>query len=186
MFNGVFWSYLNPLFFVRYARPRNLTPKLEVGGVADLSAEHLAGLGVRALIFDVDNTLCSFHGRGIDETLDEAMKKLCARFKCCILSNTPSMKRIEELKEFFPLPVADSIIKKPSPEAFGAALKFLGTKPSETAMVGDRLLTDIAGANNLGILSIKVKPLRPETEPAGLKVVRFLESTLLALYYLIA
>jgi len=42
------------------------------------------------------------------------------------------------------------LIGKPEPAIYLAALRMLGTAPEETLMVGDRLETDIAGAQNLG------------------------------------
>jgi 4-nitrophenyl phosphatase len=48
------------------------------------------------------------------------------------------------------------IAGKPHPAIFNTALKSLGSSPSETLMVGDRLETDILGANLLGIKTIAV------------------------------
>lgn len=45
---------------------------------------------------------------------------------------------------------------KPHPAIFETALKALGSSPEETLMVGDRLETDILGANLLGIKTIAV------------------------------
>jgi 4-nitrophenyl phosphatase len=42
------------------------------------------------------------------------------------------------------------VIGKPQPEMYRIALERLGTNPEETLVVGDRLETDIAGAQNLG------------------------------------
>ena len=42
------------------------------------------------------------------------------------------------------------VIGKPNPEMYEVALKRLGSKPEETIVVGDRLETDIAGAQALG------------------------------------
>jgi 4-nitrophenyl phosphatase len=42
------------------------------------------------------------------------------------------------------------VIGKPQPDMYRVALNRLHTKPSETLVVGDRLETDIAGAQNLG------------------------------------
>jgi 4-nitrophenyl phosphatase len=42
------------------------------------------------------------------------------------------------------------VLGKPSPAIFQAALKRLGADPSETLAVGDRLETDILGAQNVG------------------------------------
>lgn len=43
------------------------------------------------------------------------------------------------------------IIGKPHPPMFEAALRFLGTPPAETLMIGDRLTTDIEGAQRVGL-----------------------------------
>ncbi|MCS7287106.1 MAG: TIGR01457 family HAD-type hydrolase [Anaerolineae bacterium] len=47
-------------------------------------------------------------------------------------------------------------IGKPSPLIFELALKRLGSNPQETAVVGDRLETDILGAHRAGLKSILV------------------------------
>ncbi len=46
------------------------------------------------------------------------------------------------------------IIGKPSPTIFLEALERLGTRPEETAMIGDRAETDIVGAQNAGLISV--------------------------------
>ncbi|MGB2955316.1 MAG: HAD-IIA family hydrolase [Anaerolineales bacterium] len=48
------------------------------------------------------------------------------------------------------------IAGKPHPAIFETALKALGSTPEETLMVGDRLETDILGANLLGIMTAAV------------------------------
>ena len=45
---------------------------------------------------------------------------------------------------------------KPNPAIFKSALKELGANPADTLMIGDRLETDILGANNLGIQTAAV------------------------------
>ncbi len=47
--------------------------------------------------------------------------------------------------------VTPVIIGKPYPHMFEAALDLLGTTPEETLMIGDRLNTDIAGAQQVGL-----------------------------------
>ena len=51
---------------------------------------------------------------------------------------------------------APTIIGKPEPGMFQAALRQLGTGPGETLMIGDRIGTDIAGAQALGIATALV------------------------------
>jgi|GEM_PF-212766 len=173
--NITFIAYLNPFFFVRYATPKNMRPDKGVDTVADLSVSELEKIGVSALIFDVDSTLCEFQGKGVDESLQEKIVEFDKSFKLALLSNTSSDERVDELKRYFPIPVVDTKIKKPNEGAFQAALNLLGTTPQETAMVGDRILTDIVGANKMGLYSIKVAPFRPETEPVFLKFGRYFE-----------
>ncbi len=48
------------------------------------------------------------------------------------------------------------LIGKPQPVLYEIALRTLGTTPEETLMVGDRLETDIAGAQNFGCASALV------------------------------
>ncbi len=50
--------------------------------------------------------------------------------------------------------VQPTIIGKPSPIVFQEALKRLGATPTNTAMVGDRLTTDIKGGNDAGLNTI--------------------------------
>lgn len=52
--------------------------------------------------------------------------------------------------------VAPTVIGKPAPQLFEAALARLAAKPETTAMIGDRLSTDIAGAKALGMRAVLV------------------------------
>jgi len=52
--------------------------------------------------------------------------------------------------------VAPVSIGKPGPILFESALKRLGGRPDNTAMIGDRLGTDIAGGNAVGLYTILV------------------------------
>lgn len=52
--------------------------------------------------------------------------------------------------------VAPLIVGKPQPIMFEEAVRRLGGDPATTAMVGDRLTTDIAGAHNAGLQTVLV------------------------------
>lgn len=49
------------------------------------------------------------------------------------------------------------VIGKPNPLMFDGGLKVLGSQPSETAMIGDRLETDILGGKQAGLSTILVE-----------------------------
>jgi 4-nitrophenyl phosphatase len=50
--------------------------------------------------------------------------------------------------------VEPQVVGKPSPWLFRQAMDRMGAKPETTAMVGDRLTTDIVGGINAGIMTI--------------------------------
>jgi 4-nitrophenyl phosphatase len=52
--------------------------------------------------------------------------------------------------------VEPTIVGKPEPLMFQQALAWLGTEPERTAVVGDRLETDILGGKNAGVRTILV------------------------------
>jgi len=66
-----------------------------------------------------------------------------------------------------------TLVGKPSPAFFATALARLGAGPEETAMVGDSLVNDVAGAQDAGIAGILVRrgggdpaqPGRPGVRP---------------------
>jgi len=56
----------------------------------------------------------------------------------------------------------DRVIGKPNPDFLRGAMALRGARPGETAMVGDRLYTDVASGRAAGVLSVLV--LSGETE----------------------
>ena len=52
---------------------------------------------------------------------------------------------------------AATLVGKPSPEFFAAALKSLGAAPHEAAVIGDDLESDVAGAQAAGLRGILVR-----------------------------
>ena len=52
---------------------------------------------------------------------------------------------------------AATLAGKPSPAFFSVALALLGTAPSETAVVGDDLESDVAGAQAAGMRGVQVR-----------------------------
>ena len=83
-------------------------------------------------------------------------------FDTCIISNN---------KEPRVKPLADacgsryvSKAAKPSPVNYIKAMDIMGTDRNNTFFVGDRLFTDVWGANRAGIMSVLVKPIDKHEE----------------------
>ena len=155
-----------------------IAPKMETESIAYLDVKRLHELGIRGVILDVDNTMTRFHGTSVDEAVTQNLERIKSGFATCIISNSTTERR-RKLEDYFGLPVVQSSVKKPNSEPFYEALKLLGTDASETCMIGDRLLTDIAGANRAKIYSIKVPALHLLSEPPTIWMARTFEQLML-------
>ena len=75
-----------------------------------------------------------------------------------ILSNNRSCKRVDT----FCKPLGISYVGhagKPNPRGYREAMEKAGVTAEETAMLGDKLLTDVLGAKRSGVLALMVEPL---------------------------
>jgi vancomycin resistance protein VanW len=144
-----------------------------------IDTEKLLARGIRAMIFDIDNTLVH-HG-------DDATPEIEAYFaalretgmKALLLSNNdaPRCERFIRNMPWLPY-VCDA--DKPDPKGYRRAAELLGVSPAETVVVGDQIFTDILGANRSGMASILVHFIRlPEETHIGKR--RYLEYVILFL-----
>lgn len=150
-----------------------------VNSVFEIDFQRLCNIGFKAVIFDIDNTLVYQ-----DENSNESVKALfeyihSLGLKTFILSNN-SEARVK--------PFAQSVNSlylsracKPFKFGYRKALKMLGAANVEAVFIGDRVTTDIFGANRSGIASILVKYISP-ADVKILKNVRRLESIILKCY----
>ncbi len=117
--------------------------------------DKLYGMGIRGIIFDIDNTLVPH-----DAPADKRSRELFARIhgagiRTMILSNN-GQKRVKSSAD----DVDSAYIfraAKPKNEGFLLSMKRLGTGRKSTILIGDQLFTDVLGASNTGIRSILVK-----------------------------
>ena len=136
-------------------------PEIAVKHVMDIDCDLLRRFGVKGLVLDVDNTLTT-HGhpepsQGVTEWLEQ-MKR--AGIQLMILSNNTT----ERVQPFAKKLGLDFISRacKPIPVGLNKAVKKLGLKKNQVALVGDQIYTDILGANLGGTRSILVEPFLPE------------------------
>ncbi len=139
-----------------------LKPLIKLERVTDITISILNKYGIKALILDVDNTLSTHHGQvltdGLEQWLDLMRKN---GIKMTVLSNSNS-KRLTPFAEKIGLDFI-SLGLKPLPFGYLRALKRLGTEKSETAIVGDQLFTDVLGGNFVGIKTVLLTPIKPES-----------------------
>ena len=155
----------------------NLIPDIYQNNIYDIDYDKLKKRGIKCLLFDLDNTLTI---NKVNVPSNE-LKKLFMRleddgFKIIIMSNS-SKKRLINFKEQLNVDTAYRSAK-PFSYKYKKILKMYKFDVSEVASIGDQILTDIWGANRVGITSIFVDKLGEDTF-FGTKINRFFENKIL-------
>lgn len=154
-------------------------PCAYVESALSIDYQKLYGMGYRALIFDIDNTL-AHHGEDPTEEVDRLFEELHRiGFKTLLLSNN-GKDRIERFLRNIDSPYIEEA-GKPDTSAYAQALEMLALPREQVICIGDQVFTDIRGANRSGLDSILVKYMRyPDEKKIGIR--RRLEKIILLLY----
>ena len=153
----------------------NFIPDIYQKNIYDIDYHKLKKRGIKCLLFDLDNTLVPVKTDTPTKKVKELFHFFETDFKVIIISNS-NRKRLIPFKEGLNVDVAASA-HKPFKKKY---LKIMATykfKEHEIAAIGDQLLTDIYGANKIGITSILISPIG-EYEKFGTKINRFFEKFL--------
>lgn len=140
-------------FFLRW-----LNPSLHVDSVLHIDIGKLKSIGIRGMIFDLDNTVAPRYEDLYSPEIIAWFTTLSNMgIKACIVSNNGS-GRVAQMSDPLGLPFIRRAVK-PRKKPFLKAMEIMGTDTSQTAVVGDQLFTDILGGNRLGLFTILVVPL---------------------------
>ena len=145
--------------------PVSLVPDRVLRHYTDVTPQLLGELGVKLLLCDLDYTLAPRSVSAPDGAL-RAWLDRCreAGVTVAILSNNRSSRRVETF-------CGDLGIRyvghagKPGTKGYRQAMEQAGETPEHTAMVGDKLLTDMLGARRSGVLALMVEPLGGAATP---------------------
>lgn len=136
---------------------KNLQPKMYFRTIEDISVKALKKRGVKGLILDIDNTLVPPHAPEADDRAKRFVKRMEEEFKICIVSNN-IYERAEKFADSFPVDfICDG--NKPAKKPFLLAIEKLKLEPSEIAVIGDQIFTDVWGANRMNMISVLVNPI---------------------------
>ena len=142
-----------------------LRPNLGTSGtLVDLSLDQLAGLGIAALVLDVDRTILPRRHPQLPPLAEIWLQEAARRFPVHLFSNNPSRRRIGAVAEPFGLPYTTSA-SKPRSGALRQVLAELGLPHDTVAMVGDRIFTDVLAGNRLGLYTVLIKPMGADGSP---------------------
>ena len=139
--------------------PFSLIPDRLLRRYTGLTPQLLRQWDIRLLLCDLDYTLAPRSAAEPDEEL-RAWLDGCKRagVTVMILSNNRSSHRVETFcKELGIRYVGHA--GKPSPRGYREAMAQAGEDAAHTAMLGDKLLTDVLGAKRSGVLALMVEPL---------------------------
>ena len=160
---------------------KNIIPDYHIDKITELPnllKKHF--VNKKGIILDIDQTIVPYSSSILSKEILETIELISKEYKCCLVSNShrsvTNNKRMKTLEKLTHLKVIKQVKKKPDPIIFIQAIKFLGTDFSETIMVGDRIFTDIVGANNLCITSILVEPIDVSTDPILIRLIRLFET----------
>jgi len=125
--------------------------------------EKLYNDGIRALIYDIDNTLVP-HGAPADNYAKTLFKRLHKiGFKIMLLSNNKE-KRVKSFCDEVEGAKYIHKANKPFKKSYLKAMEMMNVTPKETVFIGDQLFTDIWGAKASGIYSILVDQIDKKEE----------------------
>lgn len=136
-----------------------LTPDYMFGSYREITPEFLDGIGVRGLLIDIDNTLAPYEQPDPDDDLRAWFANLSAHGICAALVSNNHRERVERFNETLGLyAIYDS--HKPRRAALLRAMQAIGTDLSDTAVLGDQLLTDAYAGKHIGLPALIVPPIR--------------------------
>ena len=135
-----------------------LFPDIYVKSIYEMPLEYMYKKGIRAIAFDIDNTITPYDVAEPDDKAVEFFKKLNDMgFRTCLLSNNNK----ERITKYNRRLKAVAIYKagKPGTKKLLMVLKKLGVKPENAAIVGDQVFTDVLCGNLGGLTSILTAPV---------------------------
>ena len=137
----------------------SLVPDRIMDCYADLTVEYLRSKGITLLLSDLDFTLAPKSVRRPDQALREWIGQLHeAEIEFMIVSNNRSGHRVTEFCADLGVPYQGHA-GKPSTRGLEVAMQRAGVERKGTAMLGDKLLTDMLAANRAGVLALMVEPV---------------------------
>lgn len=143
---------------------KKVTPKYYARTIFEINYDLLYEQGIKALFFDLDNTLIPYDVDIVTGQYKLFLEELTKRFKVVILSNSRKSRVSKAVKELKDIPFI-SFAKKPFKTGFKKALKIANVKKEAACAIGDQLMTDIFGANRTKLkASILVYPIKKRSD----------------------
>ena len=162
---------------------KSLFPHDRIKTAYDVDYKALKSSGIKAIFFDIDNTLV-FHDAPSNEDSKSLIEKIHNEGLIVYLISNNKEPRVKAFKE---ASLCDGYVYKagkPLARGFVQALTELNINKDEVVFFGDQIYTDVVGGRNAGVWTILTKPLSLK-EPFNIVLKRIIELPVLLLYFLI-
>jgi len=152
-----------------------LKPDYIFSDLTQLKPEHLENIGVKGLIFDLDNTLLPPHTHQLQAYVAQWLQTMQdTGFPYIVVSNNKDVAYLKQAEHLLNVPVLGPA-RKPSTRMIKQAIAWLKLSPETVAVVGDRPLTDLWSGQRAGCKTILVDPLMRANERGIIHLLRTLE-----------
>lgn len=158
---------------------KKFIPTYHYKSIYDIDYKKFKELGIKVIMFDLDNTLIPYHEKLPNKQLFKLKEEILKLNLKIILVSNSKKERVSNFANAFDIPYI-KFAKKPFKKGFKEALKLLPNdiKNEEILFIGDQLLTDIFGSNRMKFNSLLVDPLNRDTEALITKINRLGEAIL--------
>ena len=137
----------------------SLIPDKLYAAYTDITPQMLQSWGIKLLLCDLDYTLAPRSVLQPDaQVLSWVQAMKAAGVEVMILSNNRSSERVELFCKDMGITYVGRA-GKPARRGYREAMAKAGVTEKETAMLGDKLLTDVLGARRSRVLALMVEPL---------------------------
>lgn len=139
--------------------PFSLIPDQIFERYSNITPAMLTKRGIKLLLCDLDYTLAPRSVAVPDDALRRWLDDLhAAGITVMILSNNRSGERVNTFCKNLGIPYVGHA-GKPGRRGYREAMQKAGVTATQTAMLGDKLLTDVLGAKRSNVLALMVEPL---------------------------
>lgn len=136
-----------------------LQPNLVLGDIIlGLTPDLIRHYQLRGLVLDVDETLVPIRQAEIAPEIVQWIAAIKPHTKLWLVSNNLNARRIQRIAYRLEVPYIAGA-GKPSRRKIWQAVRGMELPPSEVAIVGDRLFTDVLAGNRMGLFTILVEPM---------------------------
>ncbi len=159
-------------------------PDFMASSLMDIDFELLKKRGIKFVAFDADSTLVPYRGIELTPKTQKFLLSKRKLFKKWVIASNRPTNDLQNLAKSIDATVVRAILfkRKPQKRYFKKVLRFLGAKPSEIAMVGDKLIADMFGAKRMGMVTVWVEHLGKDSLVDRLTRLRKIERRFLKKY----